>query len=96
MISFFRFPFEWKTPIGYLSYIIIQGINLFATANFLSCTLFLVFGMCSFAIDFVSDIERNFNQISKSLNTNGLTKSEQRAVEKKLIETCRFHIEVRE
>lgn len=93
--SIFRFPFDWNSPIGYLLCVIIQGGNIFIVSQLFTFTLILIFGMCFFATDFVSDIERNLNQINEDLNADRRITSEQCIIEKRLIETCRFHIEAR-
>lgn len=71
----------------------IQSISVLVFAQIFSFTLLLIFGMCLFATDFISDIEENLNQINQNLVSVKINCEESRLF---MIETFRFHIEVRE
>lgn len=89
-----RFPFDWKTPLGYLAVISTQSAQTLITGMQFISVLMLISGFCSFSSDFVSDIEqavREFNRIA--MQQTSLTIKEEIELKQRLNGIAQFHAE---
>lgn len=94
-----RFPFDWKTRIGYLICILLQFPPTMATGELFICIIIPPIGFCLFLYDFVSDIEINLRllnanwhkTVKNSSNIDGKTE-----MKRKLLSIIQFHSEAKQ
>lgn len=89
----YRFPFDWKNPIGFLfTAIITYTLGQFAF-TFLAQVWSIGIGMCLFLISLTKDIKSILNRINES----GRSSSPQRSrITKHITEYVRFHSNAKE
>lgn len=96
MVIFSRFPFDWKTPSGYLASVFIQSSCTFFSSELYLITLIIIIGLCSFVTDFVSDLEQDLRDLNSDLIgiKNGIFPTADRIkIKTKLIDVIKFHSE---
>lgn len=98
-LLFYRYPFDWQTPFGYLICISIQTSLIFITAEIYVCIVFLTFGFCSFIIALITELEKKLNELNENLTQfkgKKLFAKEKVVLRKKLAQIIKFHMEIRE
>lgn len=97
---FFRYPFEWRTPIGYIGCVLIQIPTLFVDAEFYVSTLNLIIGCCAFISSLVSDLKEEIRQFNvRLIELKSKKKSSEREVaelKKELNKIIQFYVDSRE
>lgn len=84
-----RYPFNWKTPFGYIICALIQTITQFVAGGIFVAILIMVVGFCSLVKAFILDIEENLIQ----LNEGVVECKQQVKMMKKLFDVIEFHSE---
>lgn len=90
--SFWRLPFNWKTPVGYLVAWIFQSIGFFYTLYQSPSWIGMYFGSCWLFVSFAKDIANDFPQLNA-------TKAERRSYCELKGRFCRivqFHSDMKE
>lgn len=97
---FVRYPFEWRTPLGYTTCVFIQISTLFALFELYSIIITLTIGCCMFVIGLVSDLKEKLHQFNVNLlemcnkkNYNGRDKIE---LKKNLNMIIQFYADARQ
>lgn len=96
---FSRYPFDWKTPIGYAVCIFIQLSKFYLLIEVYACAMIVTIGFCLFVSAFVSDIEeklRQFNEDVVALEGKKVTAKEHIMLTTKFSEIIEFHAEAKE
>lgn len=83
-----RYPFDWKTPGGYMFCLCIQTGGVLIFIKILLCTLILSIGFCMIMIEFVSDIEANLRHLNRKI-----VSKKKIDVKNKLFDIIEFHSE---
>lgn len=95
-----RYPFDWKSPIGFFGCFFIQLSSVYIFVEIYTCAIVLTVGFCSFLADFATDIEQKLLQLNEYvLELKGkkkLTVEERNELKKKMIDIFCFHSEARE
>ena len=95
-----RFPFDWRTPLGYVAYALIQLAQLIAASKMYPSGITITVGACMQIANFASDIKekfRQFNRILISLDKGtGISVDDEEFLRKKLNEINEFYSEARE
>lgn len=92
----FRYPFDWRTPYGFLACAFIQSISSIASVQASTCELILACGICLFIGTFVSDIKQRVHELNtglKNVKNGQLTGLERMEKTKLLKDIIRFHSE---
>lgn len=96
-------PYEWKSPSTYVPTCIIQILTLYYTSQICICIPFLFYGICTFLIGFVKDVEQcliDFNaKIRNAQNEDGSIEFSHQQIadiEQQLKEIVEFHAEARQ
>lgn len=97
----FSFPFEWKSPIGYVVAVIIQSIGLYTMTLFNYSAIFFVISHCVFIIVFCSDRDQDLHMLNESIKTvikkkKKLSTNCRIEVKKKLCKFIRFQCETKQ
>lgn len=98
-LFFHRYPFNWKTSIGYLACWLLQVPPVLATAELFIYTLILAIGFCLFLEDFISDIEENLRELNDDLHRtlDNVSNIDQHFEMKiKLFDIIEFHSEAKQ
>ena len=82
----FRFPFDWKNPIGYLIAVGLQLIMVFIALHYVACFLTLAIGSVMFSLSIAEDIKDSLIFIDESAKS----KQSLPHMMKQLIELIRF------
>lgn len=94
---FIRFPFEWKTPIGFFFACSMEGFFFTTLFEIAVYPLFIYIGICNYSIAFISDLIANINNIKdkyeNSTKRSELTKGEIRELKEKFQDVIKFHTE---
>lgn len=93
------FPFDWKTPAGYLASIAIQSVNVFLSTEMFFITLIITIGLCLLVTDFVLDLEQDIYRLNADLigrKDKIFSAAERIEIKKKLIGIVQFHSEAKE
>ncbi|XP_055296830.1 odorant receptor 22c-like [Sitodiplosis mosellana] len=92
-----KYPFNWKTPFGYMVCAFIQTITVHAAGQIFVSVLILVVGFCIFVRAFISDIQDNLLQLNEDFETEidrlNLCTKERVELKEKLIGIIEFHSE---
>lgn len=101
IISISRFPFDWKTPIGYIVAIIFQSILMCITTMNCTCAILFPIAHCVFLITFCFDLQkelRTLNKIIKSKCGENKKRPTNRYIEikKQLSKIIQFQCEAKE
>lgn len=94
-----RYPFDWKTPSGYLGCISIQISATFTLSALFTYTILLTIAFCMVTISFVQEIEGNLRNLNRKLITTEnekLSVAKQIKIKRKFFEIIRFYLEIRE
>lgn len=94
-----RYPFDWKTPIGYAVCIFIQLSKIHLIVEVYTSGMVVTIGYCLFVYAFVSDIEEKLLQLNENvvgLDGKKLTARDQTMLMTKFSEIIEFHTEARE
>lgn len=97
--AIWRYPFDWRTPNGYVLCMFIQSVEASVIVLCIAATLPLIVGVCMFAGDFVLDIEHNLHELNEQfVGAKGRPMSFQEIVrtKEKLIDNIQFHSDARE
>lgn len=97
--TFLRFPFNYRTPFGYLIAYIIQAMATLTTAEILHCTVGYVVGICFFISAFISDIKQgllDLNTELKKINPNSFTREQHMKLRKKQYSHMEFYFVAKE
>lgn len=97
--TFYRYPFNWNTLLGYLVCLILQVPPVLAAADLFMFTLILAIGFCLILQDFVSDIVLSLQQLTDDLRRSGENSSnfeQQIELKKKLYDIMQFHSEAKQ
>lgn len=62
---FFRLPFDWKNPLGYLVAVAATSIMASDPLHYMGCFLFLFYGVYMFSISIVKDLKGQLHSINK-------------------------------
>lgn len=90
-VFFFRYPFEWKSPIGYLAAYFCQLTGTFC-CNLTSTTVVTLFiGSCWLDSAFIEDITNNLSLLNKS-NANNSGDRTKKDIFRDIIQ---FHVDIR-
>lgn len=95
----YSYPFDWKTPVGYLISSCIQTATAFHSVAMFICTLSFTVGYCLFAFDFVFDIDESLRMLNYYLvaaKDRELSKEEKLNVKHRLIGIMTFHSDAKE
>lgn len=87
-----RFPFDWKTPIGYLIAVALEIQMTIALLRYIECFVVLGFAGLLFAFSAIKDIKSDWNRFDKIARN----KTTQCRSKKQLSKTICFHINLRE
>lgn len=89
----FRFPWNWKTPSGYLAVVCMQYIWLHLLSFFVIVSLAFFTGLSTLFEALALDVKKSFANLNKSIvDTQGNFTDEQRLeFYEKLNEIIRFH-----
>lgn len=92
----FRFPFDWRTPIGYMFATSIQILFFFCVLEVFVTFLIVYVSVCQFAIAFVEDLEESFRKFENSVRNCGgqFSDSKQKALYLNLCRIVHFHVTV--
>lgn len=94
-----RYPFNWKTPIGYFFAYLIQTSTVFAGTAIFVCALISNIGFCTFGISFVEDIEeclQHLNDQVVSLQDKELSHGESIEMKTNLATIIQLHADAKE
>lgn len=94
-----RFPFDWKTPIGYVFCSFIETKIIYVQVLLFSSILALTVGFCLFIASFANDIKEKIHQLNKyiiSLEAGNWTTEQRAECKKKIQEIIQFHTKARE
>lgn len=72
-----RFPFDWKTPIGYFVAIILQHIISAISFTVVACALSYAIGGCLIAFSMLKEIRRILSKINRNAKSS---RNDQRTV----------------
>ena len=96
-IFLISYPFDWKTPLGYVVCVFIQVITLIAAIDLYVSVVVLTIGFCMLIADFASDIKEKLRQFNRILiSSDELTTDDRIVLKKRLSEFIEFHSEARE
>lgn len=84
---FFRFPFDWKNPTGYLMAFILQCISMLYVNFLISTALCTGIGVYMYTTVFVKDIKNNLN----TMNEMAQSKKQRSQLSNQLADTFRTH-----
>lgn len=93
------FPFDWKTPFGYVSCVLIELFVVFAACELYVSVVGLTVGVCMVIADFASDNKEKlhqFNRILTGLEDLEISAKDRVMLKKKLTEIIEFNVEARE
>lgn len=97
VLFFSRFPFNWKTPMGFLVACIMESFFFTALLEIALYVLLLYVGLCKHSMIFVDDIVTNLESISAKYDeySNKSKLSEEKWSELRLdfLNTVKFHSE---
>lgn len=100
-ILFLRYPFNWKTPLGYITIICYQAAVTYLTASILFYSMIMTVAHCMFVVAFVSDVKndiRTLNEViqieideKKRFSATAINK-----IKKLLSENILFHVNAKQ
>lgn len=93
----FSFPFDWRTPRGFLAANLFEAITGSLAAELYFDTLALIGGFCLYAMEFVADLNailRDLNNVIEGGENRKITQAEYMEMQIKFNEILRFHSEV--
>lgn len=67
---FFRWPFEWRHPFGYLSIFIYEFIIIYYAIMFCAVFVCFPFGTCHFMTTFANDIKMELISLNELIEEN--------------------------
>lgn len=94
-----RYPFDWRTPYGYLGCISFQAVSVSYPITESVILLSTTVVCCLFLNAFSTDIEinlRELNELAIEAETYGLTMRRKIQMKKKLIDIMQFHSQAKE
>lgn len=96
----FSFPFDWRTPFGYIGCNIIQISTAYMCEKVYALGVNLTFGFSVFLTNFVTDIEEKLRQFNVKLNKwkmkNCLNMRQRGELKNDLIDIIQFYSDTRE
>lgn len=97
-MNFFRWPYNWRSPIRYTATIILQYISLIYFSTLFVVVLFFYIGVCLFSLTFVNDFEYILSNIDDSIvKLHGHLPARERVKFKiQIYEIIRFHAEAKQ
>lgn len=90
-----RYPFDWKTPVGYVTCVLIQIITFYAVTSIFVIVLILIIGFCMFLTNFGNDLEENVFEMNK-MTRQSSSAIEETKIKKRFIDIIQFHSDARE
>lgn len=84
----FSFPFEWRSPFGYIAAEIIQSIGIYVVAMIFYFVFFVTIAHCVFLIAFCLDRDNELLMLDEIIKTRIVNK-------KKKLSTHKFCLEVK-
>lgn len=88
-LNLLRFPFNWRTPFGYLIAFFSQTVTFFCCLQYCSGVLCSFYGFCWILMAFGKDITREWIEI------NNIVVSP-KDLKRKIIDIIRFHSKVKQ
>lgn len=92
IFHFFRLPFEWRTPFGYLIACSIQFPCVYFHMMVAACSLNFLIGSCRILMSFAKDIKNDLYFLNKNSETN-LNRVQLKV---KLSEFIEFHAKIKQ
>lgn len=101
MRSFFRLPYNWRTPFGYLSTMTLQIFITFLIISITFSALAFAIGFCVFLSALCSDLENDLHQLNENIRAHvalrkHLKKANSIKIELKICEIIRFHCDAKQ
>lgn len=99
MVEIKRYPFDWKTPVGYVACLVIQIPSIFILVEVYVDILALFVGFCTFMTDFANDLSENLRKMNEDFNRviNGnSTIIERTDIKSNFMDIIQFHSDARE
>lgn len=95
---FISYPFDWRTPLGYVACVSIQAVQLITLAEIYVSGIMFTIGVCMQISNFASDIKEKLDQFNRIIisSESELTIDDQTILRKRLNEIIEFHAEARE
>lgn len=93
-----RYPFDWKTPVGYIGCILIQALSFLCAAEAFIAVLVFIIGFCYFMTDFANDFRQNFLELNEYLMkaNDNLIAIDSNEIMKRLTDLIQFHSDAKE
>lgn len=91
---YFRMPFSWKTPVGYLITFLIELVAWFSSVLTCTCILSYLIGVCLIIIPLVGEIEGELHSLNNNEKNNDRKDAQNCSpivLKKKLIDIVQFH-----
>lgn len=91
-----RYPFNWKTSLGYLACIIIQALTIYVASGVFTARWIISIGYCEFSNALILDLKKDLQEIRRMLSelrkmSRPKRKLAQIEIAKKLVEFVNFH-----
>lgn len=93
---FCRFPFDWKTPFGYLVGVSIQGVSMWSVVFCVHNALCLLVGLCWIMIAFIIDIETEFKTLNKKYRHKNGQFIKYKEFRQQFYQIVQFHSDVKQ
>lgn len=102
--NIFSFPFNWKSPFGYIVAVSLQAFGMYFISMISFCAILFIISQCEFSITFSLDIEEQFRMLNKSIEFQSEKKKKKEKppmglnieIEKQLCEIIRFECDIKQ
>lgn len=91
-----RFPFDWKSPTGYLAAILIQWPQTLVTIVQATTILILIFGLCAFSLNFTLDLEQSLREFNEIATAQHHSNEQRMELKQKFNVIAQFHADAKE
>lgn len=88
----YRFPFDWRTPIGFVFAIILESFTILYANLLISCSLSSGVGVYMWGLTMTKDIKINLNSINEIVHS----KNKRSKLSKRFNDTVHYHSVVKQ
>lgn len=99
--SYFRWPFDWKTPFNYIAVVIFQSIAAYIIILILLCTILIPVAHCVFIMAFCSDLRNDVRVLNvlikiESGRNQSIKRNDIIEIKKELCKNIEFYCSVKQ
>lgn len=100
-LIFLRYPFNWKTPIGYMMIVFYQSVVTYLTASILFYSMLMTVAHCMFIVSFCTDVKNDIRMLNEFIKIESDKKKKFSAaainkIKKMLKDIILFHVDTKE